>query len=67
MADKIPPLHWQSQIVNTETGCPTDLFITVWNLLIARGLGGLSDVSITNPTDGQVLTYSAAEGKWIAS
>jgi hypothetical protein len=27
-------------------------------------LGGLSDVQITNPTDGQILTYYAAGGYW---
>lgn len=28
-------------------------------------LAGLSDVVLTSPTDGQVLTYDTALGKWI--
>lgn len=28
-------------------------------------LGGLTDVVITNPQDGDVLTYDFASGKWI--
>jgi hypothetical protein len=62
----IPPLDRQSQIVDSE-GMPTQLLITLWNLLINRSLSQLVDVNIPNPTDGQVLTYSAAEGRWIAS
>ena len=30
----------------------------------ASTLSGLTDVDITNPTDGQVLVYNAESGKW---
>jgi hypothetical protein len=30
----------------------------------ASALSGLTDVDITNPTDGQVLVYNAESGKW---
>lgn len=37
-----------------------------WGILAAgsRFLANLQDVVITNPTDGQILAYNAATGKW---
>lgn len=68
MTSKVSPLDWQSPIVDPETGRPTQLFITAWNLLLTLGLGDLQDVFLQGtPADGYTLTYSAAEAKWIAS
>lgn len=33
--------------------------------IAAQSLGGLSDVGINNPQDGQILTYDADAGEWV--
>lgn len=60
-------MSWQTKIVDPETGLPTAAFLDMWETVAKLGLDALSDVNISNPSDGQVLTYSAAQGKWIAS
>lgn len=44
----------------------------IWNAIRGGGggggsttLAGLTDVDITNPTDGQILIYNATTGKWV--
>lgn len=63
----VDPLSWQTQIVDPQTGTPTQAFLSLWQQLVGLGLGDLVDVSLGTPSDGQVLTYSAAQGKWIPS
>lgn len=61
----VDPIDWQSQLVDPATGRPTQLFLSLWQQLRTMGIGSLADVNISNPADGDVLTYSAAQGKWI--
>lgn len=67
LTTNLGPLSWQEPIVDLKTGRPTQYFIQVWNQLLTLGLADLDDVRISNPTNGQVLTYSEAEKKWIPS
>ena len=60
-------------VINTSGTTITSFEIDYWVISPKAGSGGgggasslseLSDVSISNPTDGQVLTYNATTQKW---
>ena len=64
---KVSPITWQTRIVDPKTGYPTKEFIDIWQAVLTLSLSGLLDVNVLNPVDGAVLTYNAAQKKWIAS
>lgn len=64
---KLPPITTMTQLVDPETGNPTMFFQNAWNILLNLGLSDLADVRISNPTNGQVLTYDGVQKKWIPS
>lgn len=53
------------QSVNTKTG--TSITLTASDVGAPTTLAGDSDVNISSPGDGQVLTYNTASSKWIPS
>jgi hypothetical protein len=62
----ISPLNWQEPIVDKD-GRPTDFLMVLWEQLRSLTLSELLDVDISNPVNGQVLTYDASLKKWIPS
>lgn len=49
----------------TVSGTPTDLYAPTGGG--ASSLSGLSDVNLTTPSDGQMLSYDNATSKWVNS
>lgn len=64
---RLPPIDFQTQLIDPSTGTPTQFLMLAWQILTELRLNDLNDVAITNPVNGQVLTYDGVQKKWIPS
>lgn len=64
MATLQPLPHISVPVIDPETGVMNDVWYRYFASREKIGLGNLTDVSATTPSDGQTLTYSEANRKW---
>jgi len=64
MATLQPLPHISVPVIDPETGIMTDVWYRYFVSREKIGLGNLTDVSTTTPTDGQTLIYSEADRRW---